>query len=66
VDAKTEELREAHDARAELYAEKLAHILDQMPVDRAVLGLFCDLITENGGQRRCAARRPHPLQASRR
>jgi len=26
------------------YAEKLAHILDQMPVDRAVLGLFCDLI----------------------
>ena len=48
MDAKTEELRDAHDARADLYAEKLAHILDQMPVDRAVLGLFCDLIIENG------------------
>jgi hypothetical protein len=48
VDATTEELRHAHDALAEFYADKLAHILDQMPVERAVLGLFCDLLLENG------------------
>ncbi|MGH3768750.1 MAG: hypothetical protein ACRDS0_15220 [Pseudonocardiaceae bacterium] len=48
MDATTEELRHAHDALAELYADKLAHILDQMPVERAVLGLFCDLLLENG------------------
>lgn len=35
-------------APSELYADKLAHILDQMPVERAVLGLFCDLLLENG------------------
>jgi ubiquinone/menaquinone biosynthesis C-methylase UbiE len=43
MDAKTEELRDAHDVLAELYADRLADALDQMPVDRAVLGLFCDL-----------------------
>ncbi|MGH3719364.1 MAG: class I SAM-dependent methyltransferase [Pseudonocardiaceae bacterium] len=47
MDAKTRELRQAHDALAELYADKLAHSLDQMPVERAVLGLFCDLLLEN-------------------
>jgi len=44
MDAKTDELRAAHDVLAEFYAERLADALDQMPVDRAVLGLFCDLI----------------------
>jgi len=48
VDAKTDELRQAHDTIAELYADKLADLLDRMPVERAVLGLFCDLVTENG------------------
>lgn len=43
VDAKTEELRAAHDVLAEFYAERLGGALDHMPVDRAVLGLFCDL-----------------------
>jgi 2-polyprenyl-3-methyl-5-hydroxy-6-metoxy-1,4-benzoquinol methylase len=43
VDAKTEELRAAHDVLAEFYAERLADALDRLPVDRAVLGLFCDL-----------------------
>jgi SAM-dependent methyltransferase len=43
VDAKTEELRAAHDVLAEFYAERLADALDHMPVDRAVLGLFCRL-----------------------
>lgn len=43
MDAKTEELRAAHDVLAELYAERLAGALARMPAERAVLGLFCDL-----------------------
>jgi SAM-dependent methyltransferase len=43
VDAKTDELRAAHDVLAEFYAERLADALDQMPIERAVLGLFCEL-----------------------
>lgn len=43
VDAKTEELRAAHDVLAEFYAERLADVMPQMPVDRAVLDLFCEL-----------------------
>jgi len=43
MDAATEELRGAHDALAEFYAARLADVLDRMPAERAVLGLFCDL-----------------------
>ena len=43
MDAKTEELRAAHDVLAEFYAERLAGILDRMPIEQAVLGLFCNL-----------------------
>jgi len=43
MDAKTEELRAAHDVLAEFYADRLAGALDRMPVERAVLGLFCEL-----------------------
>jgi SAM-dependent methyltransferase len=43
VDAKTQELRAAHDVLAEFYADRLADALDHMPAERAVLGLFCDL-----------------------
>jgi SAM-dependent methyltransferase len=43
VDAKTEELKAAHDVLAEFYAVRLAGALDRMPAERAVLGLFCDL-----------------------
>jgi hypothetical protein len=43
VDDKTEELRAAHDVLAEFYAERRADALDHIPVERAVLGLFCDL-----------------------
>ena len=43
MDAKTEELRAAHDVLAEFYATRLADALDRMPAERAVLGLFCDL-----------------------
>jgi SAM-dependent methyltransferase len=46
VDAKTEELRSAHDVLAEFYAARLANALDGMPVDRAVLSLFRDLILD--------------------
>jgi SAM-dependent methyltransferase len=48
VDAKTEELRAAHDVLAEFYADRLAGALDRMPAERAVLGLFCDLILAEG------------------
>jgi ubiquinone/menaquinone biosynthesis C-methylase UbiE len=43
VDTKTAELRAAHDVLAEFYAERLADALDHMPIERAVLGLFCEL-----------------------
>jgi SAM-dependent methyltransferase len=44
MDAKTDELRAAHDVLAEFYADRLAGALDRMPAERAVLGLFCDVI----------------------
>ena len=43
VDAKTEELRAAHDVLAEFYADRLADALGRMPAERAVLDLFCEL-----------------------
>ena len=48
VDAKTEELKAAHDVLAEFYAVRLAGALDRMPAERAVLGLFCDLTLAAG------------------
>jgi hypothetical protein len=48
MDAKTEELRAAHDVLAEFYAVRLAGVLDGMPAERAVLGLFCDLTLAAG------------------
>jgi ubiquinone/menaquinone biosynthesis C-methylase UbiE len=48
VDAGTEELRAAHDALAELYADRLADALDRMPAERAVLDLFCELVLAAG------------------
>jgi ubiquinone/menaquinone biosynthesis C-methylase UbiE len=48
VDPKTEELRAAHDVLAEFYAERFANALDEMPADRAVLGLFTDLLLVGG------------------
>ena len=50
MDAKTEELRAAHDVLAESYAERLADALDRMPIERAVLSLFCDLTLAAGGR----------------
>ncbi|MDE9364730.1 class I SAM-dependent methyltransferase [Luteipulveratus sp. YIM 133132] len=48
MDAKTQELREAHDVISAVYAERLAHIIDTMPVERGVLGVFRDLVLESG------------------
>lgn len=48
MDAKTRELRNAHDVLAELYVERLADILDRMPIEQAVLGLFCQLVRGGG------------------
>jgi len=48
VDARTEELREAHDVLAEVYAERLPGALDRMPIERAVLGLFAELVHATG------------------
>jgi ubiquinone/menaquinone biosynthesis C-methylase UbiE len=48
MDAKTEELRAAHDVLAEFYADRLADALDRMPADRAMLGLFCELTLAAG------------------
>jgi len=48
MDAKTDELRAAHDVLAEFYAERLAGDLERSPADRAVLGVFCELVREAG------------------
>lgn len=48
MDVKTRELRDAHDVLAELYVERLADILDEMPIEQAVLGLFCQLVRASG------------------
>ncbi|MFG2044703.1 class I SAM-dependent methyltransferase [Dactylosporangium sp. NPDC048998] len=43
MDAKTDELRAAHDVLAAFYADRLAGALERMPIERAVLSLFCEL-----------------------
>jgi SAM-dependent methyltransferase len=48
MDAKTEELRGAHDVLAGFYADRLADALDRMPAERAVLGLFCESVLAAG------------------
>lgn len=48
------EVRHAHDVVAEAYADGLRDALAQMPVDRAMLGLFADLVLDaNRGIRVC-------------
>jgi SAM-dependent methyltransferase len=43
VDAQTDELRDAHNVLSEWYAERLTGLLESMPIERAVLDLFCEL-----------------------
>jgi SAM-dependent methyltransferase len=51
MDAKTDELRSAHDALAEWYVETVEGMLDRMPIERSVLDLFCELtvLAESAG-----------------
>jgi ubiquinone/menaquinone biosynthesis C-methylase UbiE len=70
VDAQTEELRAAHDVLSEFYAEYLAGALDRMPEDRAMLGLFCELVLgadlgTNVGDIGCGTGRLDPFLAAR-
>jgi ubiquinone/menaquinone biosynthesis C-methylase UbiE len=70
VDARTEELRAAHDVLSEFYAEYLAGALDRMPEDRAMLGLFCELVLgadlgTNVGDIGCGTGRLDPFLAAR-
>lgn len=48
MDARTEELGNAHDVLAPFYAERLADAVYRMPVDRAVLDLFAELVVGAG------------------
>ena len=48
MDAKTDELRAAHDGLAEFYACRLADALDHLPADRAMLSLFSDVTLAAG------------------
>lgn len=48
MDPQTDELRAAHDVLAEFYAERLAGLFEQMPIERAVLGLFAELVHAAG------------------
>ena len=48
MDAKTDELRAAHDVLAEFYADRLADALDHLPADRAMLNLFSDVTLAGG------------------
>jgi SAM-dependent methyltransferase len=70
VDAQTEELRAAHDVLSEFYAEHLAGALERMPEERAVLGLFCELVLGAGiganvGDIGCGTGRLDPFLAAR-
>ena len=70
MDAKTDELRAAHDVLAEFYADRLAGALDRMPAERAVLGVFCDLTLTAGlgtdvGDVGCGTGRLAPYLAAR-
>ena len=70
MDAKTEELRAAHNVLAEFYADRLAGALDRMPAERAVLGLFCESVRAAGlgrsvGDIGCGTGRLEPYLAAR-
>lgn len=43
MDAGTEELRDAHDVLSDWYAKHLVGVLDDMPVERAMLDLFAEV-----------------------
>ena len=70
MDASTEELRQAHDVLADLYAERLTGLLESMPIERAVLDLFSELtlaarLGTEVGDIGCGTGRLEPYLASR-
>jgi ubiquinone/menaquinone biosynthesis C-methylase UbiE len=48
MDARTEELRHAHDVLSEWYAKNLAGVLESMPVERAMLDMFAEMTAAVG------------------
>ena len=50
MDARTEELRDAHDVLSEWYAKNLVGVLESMPVERAVLDLFAEMTLAVGAE----------------
>ncbi|MEV6596346.1 methyltransferase domain-containing protein [Actinoplanes sp. NPDC051346] len=70
MDAKTEELRAAHDGLADFYVDLLADDLENTPIERAVLTLFCELTAAAGlggtvGDVGCGTGRLAPYLAAR-
>ncbi|MEV0898499.1 class I SAM-dependent methyltransferase [Actinoplanes sp. NPDC049802] len=50
MDARTEELRDAHDVLSEWYAKNLVGVLESMPIERAMLDLFAEMTSAVGAQ----------------
>ncbi|MFG3555281.1 class I SAM-dependent methyltransferase [Micromonospora sp. NPDC047557] len=50
MDARTEELRDAHDVLSEWYAKNLTGVLESMPVERAMLDLFAEMTLAVGAE----------------
>ncbi|GAA1875890.1 class I SAM-dependent methyltransferase [Asanoa iriomotensis] len=48
MDAKTEELKAAHDVLAAFYREQADGLLEKLPIVRGVLGMFCELTLAAG------------------
>jgi SAM-dependent methyltransferase len=70
VTSPTDELRDAHDVLAAYYREHLPGLLEQMPIERAVLDLFCEMTLAAGigadvGDLGCGTGRITPYLAGR-
>lgn len=68
--SRTDELRDAHDILAPFYAERLVDAVQRMPVDRALLNLFAELVVASGAGTEvadigCGTGRLEPYLASR-
>ncbi|WP_045743769.1 class I SAM-dependent DNA methyltransferase [Actinoplanes rectilineatus] len=48
MDARTQELRDAHDVLSEWYAKNLVGVLESMPIERAMLDLFAEMTLSVG------------------
>ena len=70
MESSTDELRDAHDVIAAYYREHLPGVLEQMPIERAVLDLFAELTLAAGlgadvGDVGCGTGRVTPYLAAR-